>query len=103
MKDERSILSGTEENPITVAETKWHDDGSRVESFVNYRTGAAHFAVYDARGEMVQSVHGCFEDIGEPEEDEETLLAVEPEQAKRPEYPKKRGQMLCPPAEDSLD
>ena len=72
MKNERRILSGTEENPITVAETRWKDDGSRVESFQDYRTGAAHFAVYNAQGELVESVHGHFDTPKKPEPSEQT-------------------------------
>ena len=61
MQNERRILSGTEENPIIVAETRWKEDGSREESVWDYSTGAAHIAVYNARGEMVQSVQGRFD------------------------------------------
>lgn len=72
MKTERRILSGTEENPITVAETRWEDDGSRVESFHNYRTGEAHFPVYNAQGEMVHSVYGHFDTPKRPEPSAQT-------------------------------
>lgn len=72
MRTERRILSGTEENPITVVETRWEDDGSRVESFQDYRTGAANFTVYNAQGEMVESVHGNFDTPKKPEPSAQT-------------------------------
>lgn len=72
MRTERRILSGTEENPITVVETRWEDDGSRVESFQDYRTGAANFTVYNAQGEMVHSVRGNFDTPKKPEPSAQT-------------------------------
>lgn len=72
MRTERRILSGTEENPITVVETRWEDDGSRVESFQDYRTGAANFTVYNAQGKMVHSVRGNFDTPKKPEPSAQT-------------------------------
>lgn len=91
MQDERRILSGTEENPITVAETRWNADGSRVESFQDYRTGEAHFTVYNAQGEMVESAHGYF------------TVPEKPEPTEQPVSTQKWERILQPPAEDSLD
>ena len=60
MREERRILSGTEENPITEVTTTWNDDGTRVECYENHETSEGIIRELDAQGNLVRETFGRF-------------------------------------------
>lgn len=60
MRQERRILSGTEENPISEVQITWNDDGTRVECYEDHETSEGIIRELDAQGNLVRETFGRF-------------------------------------------